>query len=173
MKLDASILLVLVATTASEETTPARLLEEESMSADLSLSFNAGFMGMTTPMTMCKSKLGKAVKDPICKLPFAKTTPLCSVCKDQKFHFYVDVFVGRFCDPGFSLVEEYYFDFGWLPAVPTAYNNVDDCCEDNDGFDDDGSYDLCLCDGLNPPDFCGAMVTAITARPIGKGGSGK
>jgi hypothetical protein len=90
MKLDVSILLVLVATTASEETTSACLLKEESMSTDLSLSFNAGFMGTTTPMTMRKSKSGKAVKDPICKLPFAKTTPLCSVCKDQKFHFYVD-----------------------------------------------------------------------------------
>jgi hypothetical protein len=106
LKLDASILLVLVTTTASEETTPDRLLEEESMSADLSLSFNAGFMGTTTPMTMCKSKSGKAVKDPICKVPFAKTTPLCSVCEDQKFHFYVDECIGRFCNPGFSLVEE-------------------------------------------------------------------
>ena len=173
MKLDASILLVLVTTTASEETTSARFLEEESMSADLSLSFNAGIMGTTTPMTMGKSKSGKAVKDPICKLPFAKTTPLCSVCEDQKFHFYVDVFVGRFCDRGFSLVEEYYFDFGWLPAVPTAYNNVDDCCEDNGGCDDGASWDLCLCDGLNPPDFCDTPVTAITARPIGKGRSGK
>jgi hypothetical protein len=86
MKQDASILLVLVTTTASE-TTSARVLKEESMSADLSLSFNAEIMGMTTPMTMGKSKSGKAVKDLICKLPFAKTTPLCSVCKDQKFHF--------------------------------------------------------------------------------------
>ncbi len=109
------------------------------MSADLSLSFNVGIMGTTTPMTMRKSKSGKAVKDPICKLPFAKTTPLCSVCKYQKFHFYVDVFVGRFCDRGFSLVKEYYFDFGWLPAVPTAYDNVDDCCKDNGGCDDDAS----------------------------------
>jgi hypothetical protein len=61
MKLDASILLVLVATMASE-TTSARLLEEESMSADLSLSFNAGIMGTTTPMTMGKSKSGSREK---------------------------------------------------------------------------------------------------------------
>jgi hypothetical protein len=34
------------------------------MSADLFLSFNAGIMGTATPMTMHKSKSGKAVKDP-------------------------------------------------------------------------------------------------------------
>jgi hypothetical protein len=171
MKLDASILLVLVTTMASE-TTSAHLLEEESMSADLSLSFNAGIMGTITPMTMGKSKSGKAVKDPICKLPFAKTTPLCSVCEDQKFHFYDDVFFGRFCNRGFSLVEEYYLIIGNLPAVPTAYDNADDCCKDNGGCDDGANWDLCLCDGLNPPVFCDTRVTAITARPIGKGGSG-
>ncbi len=128
---------------------------------------------MTTPMTMGKSKSGKTVKDPICKLQFAKTTPLCSVCKDQKFHFYDDVFFGRFCNCGFSLVKEYYFIIDNLPAVPTAYNNVDDCCKDNGGCDDEASYGLCLCDGLNPPDFCDTTATAITARPIGKGRSGK
>ncbi len=83
------------------------------------------------------------------------------------------MFVGRFCDCSFSLVEEYYFDLGWLPAVPTAYDNIDDCCKDNGGCDDDANWDLCLCDGLNPPDFCGTTVTAITTRPIGKGGSEK
>jgi hypothetical protein len=129
-------------------------------------------MGTTTPMTMGKSKSGKAVKDPICKLPFAKTTPLCSVCEDQKFHFYVDVFVGRFCDRGFSLVEEYYFDFGWLPAVPTAYNNVDDCCEDNGGCDNGASWDLCLSMVSTPLIFVIPRSLPSPPGPSGRAGVG-
>jgi hypothetical protein len=164
MKLDASFLIVLFATTASKITF-ARFLEEEFMSADLSLSFYAGMKG--TGM----SKSGK--KDPICKLTFAKTTPFCSVCEDQKFHFYDDDKFGRFCDRGFSLVEAYYFfnDF-LLPAVPTAYKNIGDCCEDNGGCDDNNSRDYCLCDYPDPPDFCD-QVTDMTSGPIRNSRSGK
>jgi hypothetical protein len=75
MKLDVSILLVLVTTTASEETTSARFLEEESMSADMSFSFNSRFMGMTTPMTMRKSK-GESSEGPHLQT---------AICKDHSF----------------------------------------------------------------------------------------
>jgi hypothetical protein len=101
----------------------------------------------------------KAVKDPICKLSFFQTTPLCSVCEDQQFYFYVGHQQGeyQYCNRGFSHVEFEYLTYGRVPANPKGYASVEECCEENGGCEPNLCWDYCLCAVTPSPDtpaFC-------------------
>ena len=142
-----------------------RTLRKKPMVGPLLSSFSYGEIESSAPYELMndnagmisgqaeKGKSGKAGKDPICKLPFFKTTSLCSACKDQKFYFYEDF--GGYCDRGFSLIENYYLFIGDLPAYTEGYKSVDECCSKNSCFNPDNSFDWCLCLGqVDAPDYC-------------------
>ena len=136
----------------------------ELMNAEDGMISGQAEKGSSTLMSK-SGKSGKAAKDPICKMPFFKTTPECSVCEDQKFYYYDTGSGEGFCDRGFALVEELYIRTGFGPTDLTGYDSGASCCKANSCFETDPSYDFCLCFGDIPPPYCCDEAVFYVGKP--------